>query len=199
MKSFLLSLPLLFLGIPAFSTTWTITNLDFTFNPATITINQGDNVNFNLGIIHNAVEVSLSTWNANGNTALAGGFEVPFGGGSVQSSQLAIGTHYYVCAPHASSGMKGMIIVQSITDIADNKLQSGFSVYPNPSINIITVRASDKMTGRQYYMTNLIGNLVLNGRIINETEQVDISQLPKGIYLIRVDGIRGEPVKVIKN
>ncbi len=112
MKNFLLSLLLVLPGISGFCTTWIVTNSGFTFSPSTITINPGDDVNFNLDVIHDAVEVSQSTWNANGNTPLAGGFQLSFGGGLVPSSKLGVGTHYYVCSPHASSGMKGTIIVQ---------------------------------------------------------------------------------------
>jgi plastocyanin len=85
-----------------------ITNAGFSFSPANITIAVGDTVNFVLDPIHNAVEVSQATWNANGNTP-NNGFSVGFGGGTVVFA-LA-GTYYYVCAPHASSGMKGIINV----------------------------------------------------------------------------------------
>ncbi|WP_225154157.1 hypothetical protein, partial [Bradyrhizobium sp. NBAIM08] len=100
MKSkILLSLLLLTAGLTGFCTTWTITNFGFTFTPASITINPGDSVNFVIDSAHNAVEVSDTTWNANGNTALPGGFLTPFGGGLILATQLGTGTHYYVCYP----------------------------------------------------------------------------------------------------
>lgn len=90
---------------------WTITNSSYTFNPSVLTITQGDSVNFNLASIHNVVEVSLATWNANGSDLLAG-FSVPYGGGTLHPSQLSVGTHYYVSSLHSTLGMKGMIVVK---------------------------------------------------------------------------------------
>lgn len=112
MKKITFLLLLLFTSLAGFSTIWTITNSGNSFTPASITINLGDSVNFVLGTSHNASEVSQTTWNANGNIPLSGGFETAFGGGIVLPAQLGVGTHYYVCTPHASVGMKGVIIVQ---------------------------------------------------------------------------------------
>ena len=108
-----LSLLLFSISFTGICTTWTITNSGFTFTPATIYIVLGDSVNFVIASVHNAREVSQTTWNSNGTTALTGGFQTAFGGGMVLPAQLAVGTHYYVCTPHASIGMKGTIIVCS--------------------------------------------------------------------------------------
>ena len=109
----LLTLLLIKLTLTGFSTVWPVSNMGNTFSSATITINFGDTVNFQISGSHDAREVSLMTWNANGNTALFGGFQTNFGGGMVYPTQLGVGSHYYVCTPHASMGMKGIIIVQN--------------------------------------------------------------------------------------
>lgn len=90
---------------------WTVSNSSYTFNPSVLTITQGDSINFNIDKIHNVIEVSRATWNANGNELLAG-FSLAFGGGTIQASQLSIGTHYYVSSLHSTLGMKGVIIVK---------------------------------------------------------------------------------------
>lgn len=82
-----------------------------TFVPNNVTINFGDTINFQIAGNHDAMEVSQATYNANGTTPLPGGFATPFGGGLVLPSELAVGTHYYVCNPHAAMGMKGIITV----------------------------------------------------------------------------------------
>ncbi|MFZ4399768.1 MAG: T9SS type A sorting domain-containing protein [Bacteroidales bacterium] len=109
----ILSFLLLLMSVSGFSTVWTVNNVGTSFSPATITINTGDSVNFSIDASHNALEVSLTTWNADDNTPLTGGFETNYGGGLVLPSNLTTGTHYYVCSPHASMGMKGIIIVQN--------------------------------------------------------------------------------------
>ena len=92
------------------STTWTINNIGNTFSPSTITIAPGDDVNFVLSSIHDAVEVSETTWNQNGTTPLNEGFLLPLGGGSVATTKLTAGTHYFVCTPHANEGMPQSVI-----------------------------------------------------------------------------------------
>lgn len=111
MKKIILIAAILLYSAAGFSTTWTVSSLSMSFNPANITITAGDSVNFTLLSSHNAVEVSQATWNANGTTPLPGGFVEPFGGGLVLPSHLTVGVHYYVCQAHAAFGMKGKITV----------------------------------------------------------------------------------------
>ncbi len=99
----------------AFATIWDVTNSGFTFLPANITITQGDTVRFTLQASHNAVEVSQTTYNANGATPLGGGFSVSFGAAGELVTGLGTGVHYYVCSNHAGSGMKGTITVNAAT------------------------------------------------------------------------------------
>ncbi len=116
----------------------TITNVGTTFSPNTLTIEVGENVEFNLGGEHNAVEVTKATWDANGNTPKNGGFSVPFGGGEVVFNTA--GTYYYVCEPHASVGMKGRIIVvpaTAVLSVPENV--SAFEVFPNPASDFVTI------------------------------------------------------------
>ncbi len=199
MKKIILSLSLTLLGTVGFSTTWTITNSGFTFSPSTVTINLGDDVNFTLESMHNAVEVSQSTWNINGNTALTGGFQTSFGGGLVSSSKLGTGTHYYVCSPHASGGMKGIIIVQNPTGIIDNNLSPDFTVFPNPSDNLLTIRTNSNLAGTQFFITDPTGRLVFNGKLVDDNTPIDISKLSPGIYVIRMEGQRKQSIKLVKN
>lgn len=198
MRKYLLSIILFSFAATSFCTTWVITNTGSTFTPATITITFGDNVNFTIDGSHAVLEVSQTTWNANGNTALAGGFSTPFGGGLVPSSQLAVGTHYYVCQAHYASGMKGIIIVQSATGIKENQSLPGLSVYPNPSNNLLTIKTSDNLIGLEYFIIDQVGRQVLNGKLVNETGQIDISRLSSGIYVVQLSGQRKQSFKVIK-
>jgi len=92
----------------------------FTFIPESLVVPPGRTVHFVLDPMHTAREVSEATWNAN-DTISTGGFELTSGGGSAVLSSL--GTHYYVCVPHASIGMKGKIIVAPSTVPADVVVQ----------------------------------------------------------------------------
>ena len=143
---------LLSAGFSGFCTTWTIGFSGNTFTPSSITITFGDTVNFALNSTHNAVEVSQTTWIANGTTPLAGGFQVPLGGGSVFPAQLGVGTHYYVCTPHASLGMKGTITVQACNPPATPGSISGSTVLCDQ--NAVTYSVTP-VTGATSYTWNL--------------------------------------------
>ena len=139
MKKIIPLLLFLLFYLIGFSATRQVTNAGFTFSPDILTIQQGDDVNFTLSSSHDAVEVSESVWNASGNSPVIG-FSVPFGGGAVSASALTVGTHYYVCSPHASFGMKGRIVVQAATEIQQPKMDNGLIIYPTAITNQVTVQ-----------------------------------------------------------
>jgi plastocyanin len=185
-------------GMTGFSTVWTITNSGDAFSPNSITITFGDTVSFVLAGEHDAREVSLETWNANGITPLPGGFQTSFGGGLVLPDQLEVGTHYYVCTPHAIIGMKGVIIVESATGISDNTMQPHISVFPNPATEFITIETDENMAGSTFVVTDMAGKLQLTGELIDKTTTVDLSQLNKGVYLFQTGILRKQTIKIVK-
>jgi plastocyanin len=198
MKTTISSLVLLITTAVVFPATRTISNSGITFSPSSLTITVGDDIIFSLSSAHNAVEVSQATWDANGSTPLAGGFEVAFGGGNVAASFLTIGTHYYVCQAHVSSGMKGTIVVQNTTGIEDSRLPPGFSVYPNPTHSTITIEAEESSSGNKLYIADLAGRIVTTINPDHEKTTVDISSLAHGTYLIGQADRRKRSVKLIK-
>jgi plastocyanin len=197
-RKILLLLLVVSTGMTGYSTVWIITNSGDTFSPSSITITFGDTVNFVLASEHDAREVSLETWNANGITPLPGGFQTPFGGGLVLPEQLGVGTHYYVCTPHAVIGMKGTIIVESTTGISDNPLQTNISVFPNPANDLITIATEGNMAGSTFIITDLTGKLHMTGELHNNTTTVDISQLTNGVYLFQAGVLRKQTFKILK-
>lgn len=201
MKKILLFIVLASSGFAGFSSTFTVSNSGTSFTPGTITIALGDLVNFSLGISHDAIEVSQATWNANGNTPLSGGFSLPFGGGSVPLDKLTAGTHYYVCSPHASIGMKGKIIVLVSTGIADNTLQDDVSIFPNPSngnfqLQINNTQSAKKMDLGIYTVK---GEKVYSKSDLQQqnTTSIEIPDLPKGVYIVRLYGRKENYIRKI--
>jgi plastocyanin len=185
----LLSLLLLSTSLPGFCTVWTVNNSSNTFTPSTITINFGDTVNFVITTAHDAREVSQTTWNTDGNTALTGGFQTAFGGGMVLPAQLGVGTHYYVCTPHAFIRMKGTIIVQnSITGIAENQSQTNISVYPNPSNGQFqfTIDGSQVAKNCKVEIYNVQGERIYQSVITDTKSDIDLSNQTNGIYFVKI-------------
>ena len=192
-----------FANISAFSTTFIIQNVGTTFSPKTITIEEGDVVSFQLSPSHDAVEVSKTTYDANGNTK-NGGFEVPFGGGQVTFPKA--GTYYYVCEPHAGIGMKGFITVtaKTVTAVfpsASNGLNL-FSIYPNPALDNVSLRfnadVSSIVTVDLYDITGRRVQQLFSGKLDagENTKFVTlVSNLSSGKYLVKYSGVNVSVVK----
>ena len=186
------------------STTHMIANSGFSFNPSELTINLGDTVNFVLGSLHSAREVSQATWTSNGITS-NGGFETPFGGGIVVLTLT--GTHYYVCVNHAFLGMKGTIVVNSKTDVGNIDTQTptvctlsqNFPNPFNPSTRIsFTIPSSSYVTLKIY---NLVGEevatLAAGERNAGAYEVIwDASRFASGTYYCRLQA--GSVIEVKK-
>lgn len=207
MKKYLLTSALFLFTSLAFSATVTIVNSGFEFSPDDIEINLGDTVVFQLANNHNAVEVSLATWNANGNTPLPG-FSVPFGGGIVTG--LSAGVHYYVCVPHASGGMKGKITVNSPSGIQPSlALEKAYNLYPNPTSGLLVLENTSPRNGNNALSGSaaFIEFFDMQGQAvyaidkvdISAIRQVDISWIPAGQYIVRVsNGKQSYTGRVVK-
>jgi hypothetical protein len=67
-------------------------------------------------------------------------------------------------------------------------------IRPNPASTFLTITASDKITS--VAINNLIGQTVYNNYYHNEEVQIDVSPLPAGMYLVRINGT--EVTKFVK-
>ncbi len=192
MKSILLICAFALCSNAAFGTKVTISNAGFTFSPNVVTINFGDTIVFQLANIHNALEVSQSTWNANGSSP-GTGFFTPFGGGIVTG--LAVGNHFYVCEPHAGSGMKGRITVNAVSGTTAPTLNSDeISVFPNPTIGKFTVQYQQAGTSGSDHSITQVEIFNMNGSKIlampalkpQPSVEIDLSAYPSGVYYLRI-------------
>ncbi len=171
--------------------TFTITSSGFQFVPATLTITQGDTVEFAQSSSHPAVEVSQATWNANGNTS-NGGFNLVSSGTKIKFNTP--GTFYYVCNVHHSSGMKGQIIVNAASSIDEVKANLVLSAYPSPvteNLNVVLELNKAELLSIEIY--NVIGVQVFSKAETNyasgkNTLQFDFTELSSGAYFIKVIG-----------
>jgi plastocyanin len=176
--------------------TFTINNAGLTFTPAEITISTNDAVVFSISGSHNAVEVSEATWSSGGSTALPGGFSLGFGGGNLAAGSLSVGTHYYVCSPHASAGMKGKIIVQSTTGVSAEKATLQLTIFPNPVSEQLFLKNAVNLAGNSYRISSLDGREVQKGSIPSGSAAISISDLKPGSYLFLMED--GSEVRTIR-
>jgi hypothetical protein len=64
-------------------------------------------------------------------------------------------------------------------------VNSGVSIFPNPRDGIINVLIGNTMLPLNFDIVDFNGIIVHMGSIDSDMQQVDLSILPKGIYLIR--------------
>lgn len=181
------------------ATVWTINNSGNNFVPTLITINAGDTVRFQISAAHDAREVSQATWSGNGNTPLPGGFQTPDGGGFIYPAQLGVGTHYYVCTPHADQGMKGRIVVQDITtSSAGGRVEGTLSAGPNPAVDLLQVTIPEQLGGALYQVFDDSGRVVRSGTVVAPMTLVQLSDMRDGAYLLRITGTEARTIRIVK-
>ena len=146
----------------SFSQVQTINTAGMTFTPDTVIINLGDTIEFGPLGYHNAVEIDESTWIAN-DTTHNGGFYFSFGSPGGYFIADSAKTYYYICQPHASIAMKGLIIVNSapiygcMDSTATNydpnaNVDDGSCIYPLPPVeNLFFSEAAEGSGNNKYF------------------------------------------------
>jgi len=85
-----------------------------------------------------------------------------------------------------------------IYSISEQTENAGFSLYPNPSRDIVSISANKTLLGLNYYIFDQVGKAVLSGKIINETTTIDISEIAAGVYLFQLGEQKMQSLKIIK-
>ncbi|MDO9186598.1 MAG: T9SS type A sorting domain-containing protein [Bacteroidia bacterium] len=78
----------------------------------------------------------------------------------------------------------GTIALVGVNDIEEN---NNFNIYPNPVNNEFTITATE--TGKIYFQLkiyNILGEMVSQSIIENPKSQINISDLPKGVYFVKL-------------
>ena len=84
----------------------------------------------------------------------------------------------------AADGIHDYVTVQ--TD-GVTEMENDVKVYPNPTRGILFVETQCLVSA--YRITNPMGQTILTGQITSETEQIDVSNLPHGMYFITIEGV----------
>lgn len=175
------------------ATSYNITIVGLSYSPATLTVNVGDVITIEATDFHPLVQVSQTSWNTGDNTQISGGFSSTTNYTFTITSDLAGTSIYYLCSNHALSGMKGIINVNVVANIQENKLKEfNFTVYPNPIHTESWINLSLKKSGSVSLTV-----YDLNGRILYQlgnyhmtqgetTIPLDASRLQKGNYILQM-------------
>ena len=60
-------------------------------------------------------------------------------------------------------------------------------VYPNPSEGLVQVVFPTELVGEQFLITDVLGKIVLSGRISASHDQLDLSSVAPGLYVLQAD------------
>ena len=68
---------------------------------------------------------------------------------------------------------------------------AAFTIYPNPTHGALFVETvcTPSLPTQTYRITNLMGQTVQTGNLTAETQQINVSALPKGMYFISVGDV----------
>lgn len=70
-----------------------------------------------------------------------------------------------------------------LTGVSESDVsEEGFRVYPNPADGAITIVGGYG----DYYITNMLGQVMMTGQLYGDSQQVDVSRLPSGMYFLAV-------------
>lgn len=91
-------------------------------------------------------------------------------------------------------------ITTSITSVGlqDLDLAANLKVYPNPTSSNFTIGNLNRLQYKKYILTNVLGQVVLSGKLNQEETTVNIENLSNGIYLLSIEGIAKQEIKIVK-
>ncbi len=73
--------------------------------------------------------------------------------------------------------------------VDDLHSSENINIYPNPAVDFITIKLSDDIQNRELKILNLSGKIVMKKIILGKSTKIDLSQLDKGMYFLKVAGI----------
>ena len=155
-------------------------------------INNTIEVNWNVPAGYDLLGYNICEWHEDDGSLTV----IDFVGASVTSytcSQSQFGQGYIV-VQGVEAGKDGETRLLSnrsldLVGLGENEV-TAFRVYPNPANGILFVetRRATSLPEETYSIVNPIGQTVMEGQITMEKQQIDVRNLPNGLYFITVGG-----------
>ena len=92
----------------------------------------------------------------------------------------------------------GILFINNNVGIQENTAANLFSLYPNPTNEILNINVTTKLIGSDYLIYNLLGKTVLKGTINGENMNINTSQLHAGKYLIAIGDTKMQGFEILK-
>lgn len=119
--------------------------------------------------------------------------------GAVSNNNLiySVGEIFVVPTNQTSSGLIGVVSIIEFTslDINEVEFSQNFKFYPNPTSNSLYLELENEVI-KDIYIFDLNGKLIISQKNINN--QINLSDLQTGTYLIKTDSKNIKSFKIIK-
>ncbi len=120
------------------------------------------------------------------DTVIASGSSIVLPNGQMVSS-----SGVYIDTLLSTTGCDSVITINLavISGIADLQNSRFVNLYPIPAYNALNLAVSADYLGREYEITNMLGQLIVKERIQQTITGINTTQLPSGLYLLRVGDV----------
>ena len=91
------------------------------------------------------------------------------------------------------------VYIDWTVSVNENIENQEIEIYPNPTNGVLFVetRHGTSLPDQTYRITNLMGQTLLSGNVINENQQINISNLPEGTYFIKIESEQEQVIRKI--
>jgi uncharacterized protein (TIGR02145 family) len=139
---------------------------------------------------NNKTNITCSNATENGGTEI------------INAIGLEIGATYYIRVYSFGTGTSvtfSLCVYGSSVGVIENEVENSIIIYPNPANETVTVTFNTTDRVNTIEIVNTIGHTVFVKQIksIEKSEQIDISDLPQGIYFIKVQTDKRNIIKKI--
>lgn len=74
-----------------------------------------------------------------------------------------------------------------------------FKIYPNPTMDKLTIENIDFNLDSDYVIVDQIGRVIMKGKLDGNTSIINVNSLPKGVYVLSIKGEVKRAFKFVKN
>ena len=75
----------------------------------------------------------------------------------------------------------------NVTNVGiEEQYVTNYKIYPNPTNDIINIKVNNINDNTIYQLTTIEGKQLIIGKIVDNTTEINLSNYPKGIYLLKI-------------
>jgi len=145
---------------------------------------EGDTVQWDFVGFHSVISDGSPTFVSSGSQS----------GGSYSITFNSTGTYHFFCGVHGAANMDGNIIVSPVLGVDDIESKSSFSIYPNPSSDILNLKLPSNSLGVLVEVFDVTGKNIYKSIAIKPTS-INVVNWKTGLYFVKVSSDSYEVTK----